>query len=91
METKILRVVAQSEVMRVPSKKKEGEEVAKSIIRLRELNSFGDEFLATLWGNDALCQFERGKLVAVSLWFNTHESNGAYYQDIVVNGIEKIN
>ena len=90
METKILRVVAQSEVMKVPSKKKEGEEVAKSIIRLRELNSFGDEFLATLWGNDALCKYERGKLVAVSLWFNTHENNGAYYQDIVVNGIEKL-
>jgi hypothetical protein len=57
------------------------------MIRLKELNEYGDEFLVVMLGNLASCRFATGKTVAASLRFSTHESNGQFYQDIVANDI----
>ena len=38
-------------------------------------------------GNLALCKFTPGKLVVAALRFQTHESNGAFYQDIVASSL----
>lgn len=92
MKTFILRVVAQTDVHYVPSKKQEGGQLAKSMIRLRELGGqYENEYLCTLLGNLAKCVFAEGDLVVASLRFQTHEVNGQYYQDIVANDLIKIN
>ena len=46
METKIFKVVSQSDVTYIPSTKQEGGQLAKSVIRLKELGGgkFGNEF-----------------------------------------------
>lgn len=85
MTTKILRVVAQSEPVYVPSKKQESGKIAKCMIRLKELGGeYEDEYVCAMFGNLALCKFQNDKLVVASMRFQSHESNGAYYQDIVV-------
>lgn len=92
METKILKVMAQTEPTYVPSKKQENGQLAKCYIRLRELGGdYENEYLCAMFGNLALCKFETGRTVVASLRFQTHEANGAYYQDVVVNEIEKLN
>ena len=91
MTTKILKVVAQTEPVYVPSKKQEGGQLAKCMIRLKELGGdYEDEYICAMFGNLALCKFAVGKTVIASLRFQTHESNGAYYQDIVVTDIERL-
>ena len=87
METRIYKVVAQGECFTVPSKKQEGGQLNKCMIRLKELNEYGDEFLVVMLGNLASCRFAAGKTVAASLRFSTHENNGQFYQDIVANDI----
>ena len=92
MQTKILMVMAQTEPVYVPSKKQENGQLAKCYIRLRELGGdYENEYLCAMFGNLALCKFETGRTVVASLRFQTHEANGAYYQDVVVNEIEKLN
>ena len=92
MVTKILKVVAQTEPVFVPSKKQENGQVAKSMIRLKELGGdYEDEYQCTLFGNLAQCKFAVGKTVVASLRFQTHESNGSYFQDVVANEIVKLN
>ncbi len=92
MQTKILKIVAQTEPVYVPSKKQENGQLAKCYIRLRELGGdYENEYLCAMFGNLALCKFETGRTVVASLRFQTHEANGAYYQDVVVNEIEKLN
>ena len=89
METKILKVVAQTEVIKVQTK--DGEK-AKCFIRLQELGSkYADEYQCSLLGDIAKSEFTPGQLVAVGLKFSTHESNGVYYQDIMVNEIIPVN
>ena len=91
MKTVIAKVVAQTEPVFVPSKKQENGQVAKSMIRLKELGGdYEDEYQCTLFGNLAQCKFAVGKTVVASLRFQTHESNGAWYQDIVANDIQAI-
>ncbi len=88
METKILKVVAQGEPTTVPSKKSENGQLAKCMIRLQALGGqYADKFNCTMFGNLALCKYQPGALVAVKLDFQTHESNGQSYQDIIVNDI----
>jgi len=88
MQTKICKVIAQSETVMVQSKKAESGQLAKCYIRLRELGGdYDDEYQCTLWGNLAQCRFAVGKLVVASLRFETHESNGAVYQDVVAREI----
>ena len=92
MKTSIMKVVAQSDVLYIPSKKQEGGQLAKCLIRLRELGGqYEDEYLCVLFGNLATCQFAEGDLVVAALRFQTHEANGQYYQDIVANDIVKLN
>ena len=92
MQTKICKVIAQTEPVYVQSKKSENGQLAKCYIRLRELGGdYEDEYQAALLGNIALCKFVTGKTVVATLRFSTHEANGAYYQDIVATDIVPIN
>ena len=92
MKTYIFKVVSQQAVSYIPSTKQEGGQLAKSVIRLRELGSgkFGNEYACTLFGNLALCKFYENDLVAASLRFQVHEVNGILYQEIVANDIVKL-
>ena len=88
METRILKVIAQTEITKVQTK--DGEK-AKCLIRLRELGSdFEDEYQCTMLGNLAQCRFDVGKTVVAVLQFSTHENNGKVYQDITVKEIVKL-
>jgi hypothetical protein len=92
MQTKICKVIAQTEPVYVQSKKSENGQLAKCYIRLRELGGdYEDEYQVALLGNIALCKFVTGKTVVATLRFSTHEANGAYYQDIVATDIVPIN
>ena len=92
MKTIICKVLAQTDPVYVPSRKAEGGQVAKSMIRLKELGGdYEDEYICTMFGNLALCKFAVGKTVIASLRFQTHESNGSYFQDVVANDIVRIN
>ena len=87
----ILKVVAQSEAIAVPSQKAEGGQVMKSTIVLQEPGGkYEDTFVATMLGNLAQCRFYAGELVVAALRFTTREYNGQVYQDIVVADIIKI-
>ena len=91
MQTKICKVIAQTEPVYVQSKKSENGQLAKCYIRLRELGGdHEDEYQAALLGNIALCKFSAGTTVVASIRFSTHEANGVCYQDIVANEIVPI-
>jgi hypothetical protein len=91
MEAKILKVTGQGDPMMVPSKKQEGGQLAKCYIHLKELGGdYADEYLVVMFGNLAQCRFAEGSVVAASLEFRTHESNGAYYQDVVARDIVEL-
>jgi len=88
MQTKICKVMEQSSVVYVPSKKQENGQVAKSMIRLKELGGdYEDEYICAMFGNLAQCKFAEGSIVVASLRFQTHESNGTYFQDVVANDV----
>lgn len=88
MQTKICKVVAQTETVMVQSKRSDTGQIAKSTLRLRELGgNYGDEYVCTLLGPVAEFQFTPGQMVAAGLRFQTHESGGVYYQDIIANDI----
>ncbi len=93
MYNKLFSVVSQTAASYVPSQKVEGGQLAKCIIRLREFGGgkYGNEYVCTMLGNLALCQFSENDLVAASLRFQVHEVNGACYQDITVNNMVKLN
>ena len=93
MKTEMLRVVSQGVVTYVPSSKEANGQLAKCEIRLKMLGSskFGDEFIATLFGNLAQFRFYEGDVVAAVLRFSVHEVNGCLYQDVVCNDIVKLN
>ena len=91
MVTKILKVMAQTEPVYVPSKKTDSGQVAKSMIRLKELGGdYEDEYICAMFGNLALCKFAVGKTVIASLRFQTHESNGSYFQDVVASEVRAL-
>ena len=93
MKTNIFRVVSQGNVSYIPSSKEANGQLAKCEIRLKMLGGsrFGDEFVATLFGNLAQCRFYEGDVVAAVLRFSVHEVNGCLYQDVVCNDIVKLN
>ncbi len=91
MVTKLLKVVAQTEPVYVPSKKTDNGQLAKSMIRLKELGGeYEDEYVCAMFGNLALCKFTVGEMVIASLRFQTHESNGSFFQDVVANDLKVI-
>lgn len=90
METRIMRVVQQGEAFAVQSQKAESGQVMKCNIVLQELGGkYENQYVAAMLGNVALCRFDAGTLVAVTLRFTTREHNGAHYQDILVTDITK--
>ena len=92
MKSIICKVISQSEKVYVTSKKSENGQLAKCYLRLRELGGdYEDEYQCALLGDIALKKYEVGKVIVASLRFTTHESNGAYYQDIVVTEIVELN
>lgn len=92
MQSKILKVMAQTEPVYVQSKKSENGQLAKCYIRLRELGGeYEDEYQCVLLGNIALCKFGVGTTVVAALRFQTHEANGVWYQDIVAVDIVPVN
>ena len=92
MKQIIAKVTNQGQVTFIPSQKAEGGQLAKCVIRLRELgSSYADEYVCTMLGNLAQCEFHEGDVVAASLRFQVHEANGNLYQDIVVNDVIKLN
>ena len=87
MQTKICKVLAQTEPVNVPSKKSENGQLAKSMIRLKELGGdYEDEFICAMFGNLALCKFAPGSLVAAALRFQTREQ----FQDVVASDIHTL-
>lgn len=91
MVTKILKVVAQGETVNVPSRKQEGGQMAKCMIRLKELGGeYADEYVCAMFGKLAVCRFDAGDLVTANIRFSSHESNGVCYQDVVANDIIKM-
>ena len=90
METRILRVEAQTEPTQVT--KKDGTQIAKCYVRLKELGSdYSDEYQAAVLGNLATVKLEKGELVVASLRFQTHEANGAVYQDVTAQDLQRLN
>ena len=88
MQTRICKVIAQTEPVYVQSKKSENGQLAKCYIRLRELGGdYEDEYQCALLGDLALRRFDPGKTVAASMRFSTHEANGAFYQDITATEV----
>ena len=88
----IFKVTAQSETFSVPSQKAEGGQISKCNVVLQELGGkFENQYVATIFGEQARIRFELNDLVAASLRFSTREYNGQTYQDIVVNEIVKLN
>lgn len=92
MHTIIAKVLAQTDVVMVPSRKADSGQVAKSAIRLKELGGgeYGDEYVCTTFGNLAQCRFVTGDLVVAALRFQTHEVNGVSYQDVVATDVHVI-
>ena len=83
--------MGQTEPVYVPSKKLPNGEIAKCMIRLKELGGdYEDEYICAMFGNLAQCKFAVGKTVIASLRFQTHESNGSFFQDVIANDIQNI-
>lgn len=94
MQTMILKVVSQTEPVYVQSKKQENGQLAKCYVRLKDVGSeFADEFYAVAFGENATQKLQQGEMVVVNLRFGTHENpdTKAIYQDVVIQGIEKLN
>lgn len=93
MKSIMLRVVSQGTVSYIASQKAEGGQLAKCEIRLKMLggSKFGDEFVATLFGNLAQCRFAEDDVVVAVLRFSVHEVNGCLYQDVVCSDLVKLN
>ena len=92
MKTPVFRVVSQGVVTYVPSTKEDSGQLAKCVIRLKELGGkYENEYACTLFGNSALGRFYEGEVVLAALRFQVHESNGNLYQDVIVMDIVKLN
>ena len=93
MDTKILKVVSQSDATYIPSTKQEGGQLAKCIIRLKEFGGgkFGNEYACNMFGGLALSRFCEDDVVVAVLRFSVHEVNGSLYQDVVCNEMVKLN
>ena len=93
MYNSIFHVVSQGVVNYITSTKEESGQLAKCIIRLKELGGgrYGDEYACTMFGNLALCKFYEGDLVVASLRFQVHEVNGKLYQEVIANDVVPFN
>ena len=93
MNTMILKVVRQGEAFSVQSKKREGEQIQKCYIVLKELGSskYENEYVCAMLGNLATCRFYEGDVVAATLRFSKSEGQGGQmFQDVLATEIVKI-
>jgi hypothetical protein len=91
METKIMRVVQQSEAFAVQSQKAENGQTMKCNIMLQEMGGkYENQYVAAILGNLATYKFTPGDIVAATMRFSTREYNGAHYQDILVTDIKSL-
>ena len=93
LKLNLFYVVSQTDASYVASQKAESGQLAKCEIRLKMLggSKFGDEIVATLFGNLALARYNEGDVVVAVLRFSVHEVNGALYQDVICNDLVKLN
>ena len=94
MITEIFKVVSQTDPVYVQSKKQDGGQLAKCNVHLKGIGGdYAEEFYAVAFGENATQKLEQGELVAVSLRCGTrvNNENGAAYQDVVAQGIVKLN
>lgn len=90
MITIIAKVLAHGETQTI--QKADGSQLTKSPILLQELGGkYADQYQTTLIGENAQKRFQKGDLVAASLYFTTHDYEGRTYQDIAVADIQTIN
>ena len=88
MDAKILRVVKCGEKISVQSEKADNKELDKRTLVLQELGGkYENKYVVTAFGTLATLRFEDGCFVAATLRFQTHEHNGAEYQDIVATEV----
>ena len=91
METKILKVVKCGEMVSVPSEKAENKVLNKRTLVMQELGGkYENQYVVTAFGTLATLRFDEGCLVAATLRFQTHEHNGADYQDVTATEIVAI-
>ena len=92
MINSIFRVVKCGEPFTVKSEKSESGQVQKRYIHLQEIGGkFSNQYVATLLGKDAACNFYPGDWLVVSLRAGVSEFNEKMYQDILVTDIIKLN
>lgn len=91
MQTKILKVVKCGEMTSVPSEKAENKVLNKRTLVMQELGGkYENQYVVTAFGTLATLRFEEGCLVAATLRFQTHEHNGADFQDVTATEIVAI-
>lgn len=91
METKVLKVVKCGELFSVKSEKAEGGSLNKRNMVLQELGGkYENQYVVSTFGALAAVRCEDGCLVAATLRFQTHEHNGAEYQDVVATDIVSV-
>ena len=88
----IYRVVKCGEPFTVQSTKAEGGQVQKKFIHLQELGGkYSNQYVATLLGKDAACDFYPGEVIVASLKAGVSEYNEKLYQDVLVVDFHKLN
>ena len=88
----LFRVVKCGEPFTIKSEKSESGQVQKKYIHLQEIGGkFSDQYVATLLGKDAACNFYPGDVLAASLRAGVSEYNEKMYQDILVVDFYKFN
>lgn len=92
METRILKVVRQSEAFSVQSTKAESGQISKCNIVLSEMGGgkYENEYVCSMLGKLAECRFQEGDVVAATLRFSTHEYQGQVFQEILATDIVKV-
>lgn len=92
MKDLFVRVVNAGDLITVQSEKCEGGLFHKREIRLKRLGGkYSDEFVATLLGNDAMCNYYPGDCLMVTLKAAVKEHNGKWYQEVTVTDFVKFN
>ncbi|MDO4161356.1 MAG: hypothetical protein Q4D41_12970, partial [Prevotellaceae bacterium] len=85
MNTNIYKVVNSGEMITLPSKKAESGTINKRVVLLKEMgNAWANEYVCSLFGNNATLQLYKDDLVAAALSFTTSEHNDKTYQEITV-------
>lgn len=88
----IFRVVKCGEPFTVKSEKSESGQLQKKYIHLQAMGGkFSDQYVASLLGKDAVCNFYPGEVLAASLRANVSECNEKMYQEILVKDFLKLN